>query len=325
MRVAEKPPETAAKRGGEPAERLEVGAEAEGERLDRFLRARLPGPSRAALAELLAAGLVRINGRRGQKGTSLHAGDVVEVLAAAAASFTEAEAAPDASVPLCVLYEDAFLIAVDKPAGVPSHPLRAGETGTMAGALLARYPELAGVGYGKLEPGLLHRLDTETSGVLLAARSAEAFERLRELHERGGIDKGYLALCAGRLARTGVQHGYLDASAKRVRVEHDFFVGGKPIETEIVRAEPYAHGALSLVEVRVSFAARHQVRAHLAALGHPIAGDATYGGPALPGLRRHFLHAGSVAFSHPWTGARVTITAPLPSDLRALLDSPLKA
>jgi 23S rRNA pseudouridine1911/1915/1917 synthase len=287
-----------------------VEAASDGERLDRFLRQRLPGLSRAALAELIKGRAVRVNGRRASKGQLLHAGDRVET------DPLEQEPGVDAELPLRILHEDAWLVAVDKPAGVPSHALRLGERGTIASALLARYPEMATVGHRRLEPGLLHRLDTDTSGVLVAARDAVSFEHLRAAHARAEIDKRYLALCSGRL-EPQTARGFLCADQRRVRVQDEASARAKPIETEIVSSE--TRGEFSLVCVRVPKAARHQVRAHLAALGHPIAADAVYGGAALPGLAHHFLHASDVAFLHPMTQRTLRIHAELPPELAAVL------
>jgi 23S rRNA pseudouridine1911/1915/1917 synthase len=294
---------------------ITVAAEFEGERIDRFLRHAGRAGSRKALAEQLEGGAIRVNGVRMKKGHRLRAGDVIS-----GPPSHEGGALPDPDQPLEVLFEDAAVVVVNKPAGVPSHPLRPDERGTVASGLVARFPEMAGVGYRPLEPGILHRLDTETSGVLLAARSATAFRALSLAHKRGEIDKRYLALCSGRLQAPQLVRAYLAADRRRVRVTDDFIEGAKPIETEIVRAE--AHGELSLVEVRVPFAARHQVRAQLAALGHPLAGDTLYGGPALEGLGRHFLHASEIEFPHPTSGERIRVKAELPVDLRTALEPP---
>jgi 23S rRNA pseudouridine1911/1915/1917 synthase len=290
-----------------------VTAEYDGERIDRFLRRAGRSASRAALAEQLERGEIRVNGARFKKGQRVRAGDRVSGVRETRPPAAE----PDPELPLEVLHEDAWLVVANKPAGVPSHPLRGEERGTLASALLARYPEMAGVGHAALEPGILHRLDTGTSGVLLAARDAETFRALHEAHQRGELDKHYLALCSGQLQAPRRVHGYLRADRKRVRVDADPFEGAKPIETELLRAE--AHGELCLVEVRVPFAGRHQVRAQLAALGHPIAGDTLYGGPQLPGLTRHFLHASELGLRHPRTGQRLRVQAPLPADLEAQL------
>jgi 23S rRNA pseudouridine1911/1915/1917 synthase len=285
---------------------------AAGERLDRFLRRRLPSLSRAALAELIKGKAVRVNGRSASKGQLLRAGDRI----ATDPLQSEPRPAPDSELPLSILYEDAWLVAVDKPAGVPSHALRFGERGTVASALLARYPEMAAVGHRSLEPGLLHRLDTDTSGILVAARDAATFERLRAAHTRAEIDKRYVALCWGR-AQPRIAHGFLRADQRRVRVQSEALPRGKPIETEIVSVE--LRGELSLVTVRVAIAARHQVRAHLAALGHPIAADHLYGGAPLPGLRHQFLHASEVTLLHPVSNQSLHLRSELPSDLAAVL------
>jgi 23S rRNA pseudouridine1911/1915/1917 synthase len=290
-----------------------IDAEGAGERFDHFLRRHLPMLSRAARHELIERGGVRVNGRVAPKGSPLRAGDRVECVVPVD---TSGRPAASANFSLRVLYEDRWLVAVDKPAGVPSHALRAAESNTIASALLARYPEMADVGHRALEPGLLHRLDTDTSGILLAARDSESFDRLREAHVRGEIDKRYLALCAGAPS-SQLASGFLRADRRRVRVEPQAFEGAKPVQTAIALLETL--GRFALIEVRVGFAARHQVRAHLAALGHPLVGDALYGGENLPGLSRHFLHAGRVELSHPWQAQRLQLTAELPAELSALL------
>lgn len=289
-----------------------VTAEHDGERIDRFLRLLGPGASRAALSEQLERGEIRVNGARSKKGQRLHAGDRVS----GTRVNRPAVAQPDPQ-PLDVLHEDAWLVIANKPPGMPSHPLRAEERGTLASALLARYPEMAGVGHSALEPGILHRLDTDTSGAMLAARDAKTFHSLHAAHRRGEFDKRYLALCSGQLQAPRSVHGYLRADRKRVRVDAEPFEGARPIETEILSAK--AQGEFSVVEVRVPFAARHQVRAQLAALGHPIAGDATYGGKQIASLTRHFLHASEIAFEHPHTQRALRVRAPLPADLQRAL------
>jgi 23S rRNA pseudouridine1911/1915/1917 synthase len=140
---------------------------------------------------------------------------------------------------------------------------------------------------------------------------------LKALHGRGELDKHYLALCHGRLAAPQRLDGYLRADQRRVRIEPVPVEHARSITTELLHSEP--HGALSLVEVRVAFAARHQIRAQLAALGHPLAGDALYGGASLPGLTRHFLHASSLRFRHPVTHDELQLSAALPEELRAVL------
>jgi 23S rRNA pseudouridine1911/1915/1917 synthase len=292
---------------------ITVTPEFSGKRVDHWLRSVLPQWSRAARAELIAAGGVRVEGRALRKGDVLAAGDRVEILAE-----TVAQAAADPALPLRILYEDAELVAIDKPAGVPSHALRWSERGTIASALLARYPEMRGIGHAPLEAGLLHRLDTDTSGILLAARNAASFARLSALHARGAFQKQYLALVAGQPDASRFGRAYLRADQRSVRVELEPFDGAKPIDTQLVSSRVL--GAWSLVCVQVALAGRHQVRAHLARLGHAIAGDAQYGGAALPGLTRHFLHASQVLVPQP----QLVLNAPLPCELEAVL-SPLTA
>ncbi len=239
---------------------------------------------------------------------------------------TDFAALPDPALALHIVYEDGALVAVDKAPGVPSHPLRPDEVGTVANALVARYPEMAGIGWSPREPGLVHRLDTDTSGLLLAARTPAAFERMRDALRAGRIDKRYLALCAGRVVAPQIIDLPLanhPRDARRVVAcitEADIArLRPRPAETEVLRVERV--GDLSLVEVRAKSARRHQVRAHLAALGHALAGDTLYGGPDVTGLERHFLHASALEVVHPTTGAPLHLAAELPADLRAVLDA----
>jgi 23S rRNA pseudouridine1911/1915/1917 synthase len=294
---------------------LVVSATAAGQRLDRWLCDSVAGLSRAGARRLIDEGEVRLNGRRARPGHRLQAEDRVRVPEHAGANVAHAE--PELGLRVC--YEDAHLLAVDKPAGMPCHPLRPGERGTLAGALLARYPELAGVGYSPAEPGIVHRLDTDTSGLVLAARDAETFARLREQLEREQLDKRYLALCAGAPAAPSVHGAWLSARGPTVRIEREPFASAVEVTTELLSAS--ARGGLSLVEVRVHRARRHQIRAHLALLGHAIAGDARYGGPALPGLQRHFLHASEILLRHPHSGEPLQLRAPLAPELQAAWDA----
>jgi 23S rRNA pseudouridine1911/1915/1917 synthase len=292
-----------------------AGDEAEGQRLDRFLCDRAPTLGRAGARRVIGAGMVRVNGRLAVPGQRLHAGDRVEL-----AALPDSNAAqPDPAVALRVVHEDAWLVIVDKAAGVPTHPLRPGELGTLASGLLARYPEMADVGYSRREPGIVHRLDTQTSGLVLAARDAETFAALRALLESGAIDKRYVALCAGALQAPALLEGWLSAQGKHVSVREQPFASARRVQTELLSAQ--AVGAFSLVEVRVHVARRHQIRAQLAALGHPIVGDQAYGGAPWPGLARHFLHASELRFAHPHGGRELSARAELPEELGALLAS----
>jgi 23S rRNA pseudouridine1911/1915/1917 synthase len=299
--------------------RFEAGVDADGQRLDRFVCTQVPALGRASARRAIEAGDVRVNGRRAVPGQRLRAGDVVELALALGPGASPSAALPDPDAPLCVVYEDAFLVCADKPAGMPAHPLAPGERGTLASALLGRYPELAQVGYSTREPGIVHRLDTGTSGLMLAARDRDTFEALRGQLQCGAIDKRYLALCAGTPAAPVEHEAWLSARGRRVSVRPSPFAGAERVRTELLSAQRARDFTLACVRVHV--ARRHQIRAHLAALGHAIAGDELYGGRALPGLTRHFLHASELHLPHPRTGAALSITSPLPADLQAVLAS----
>jgi 23S rRNA pseudouridine1911/1915/1917 synthase len=280
-------------------------------RLDHYLRERVPGLSRRQLMSLFHAGHVRVNGRLASKGARVQSGDRIELDGIPA----ETGPAADFDVSLRIIYEDRQLVAVDKPAGMPSHALRVGERGTVVSALLARYPELRGVGYREQESGLVHRLDGDTSGVLLAARDQATFETLRAAHERDEFGKRYLALVRGQPVPQ-VLRGYLRADQRTVRVRSEPFAEAKAVAMELLTSERY--GDFALVCVRLSRAARHQVRALLAAKGHPIAGDQQYGGDSLSGLDRHFLHASELSF--PYQNERLQLQAALPLELTSVLE-----
>ncbi len=307
---------------------LSVTAEHAGKRLDRYLVDALPELSRARVRALLDDGAVRVNGRRLRKGDVLAEGDAVVV----SGELPQADFTPlaDPSVAVVVRHEDAAVVVLDKPAGVPTHPLRPDEKGTLANGIVHAYPETREVGYRRREPGVLHRLDTDTSGLVVVARTAEAFDALRADMKAGKVTKRYLALVEGRVATEGsvdlplVPHR---KDPKRVEVvtEHVRLRAGTKTHEAHTRYRPVRSlGEFTLVEVELESAFRHQVRAHLAVIGHPLAGDRLYRGPALPddlgaALDRHFLHASEVVFRHPTTGAEVRVTSPLPDDLAAVV------
>jgi 23S rRNA pseudouridine1911/1915/1917 synthase len=236
-----------------------------------------------------------------------------------------------------VRYEDPWVAVVDKPAGMPTHPLRPDETGTLANAILARYPETLEIGFARREPGLLHRLDTDTSGLVIVARKPEAFEHLRAASREGRVTKRYSALVEGEVVAEGrvdyplVPHRKdpkrVEAVTPNVRLRagtrtHEAHTRYRPVRTFRV-----AHGegvaVYTLLEVELETAFRHQVRVHLATVGHPLVGDALYRGPmpeAAMGLARHFLHASEVSFPHPRDGAPTRVTSPLPDDLAGFLE-----
>lgn len=282
-----------------------------GERIDRFIGARLK-LSRSKLKALFDEQAVRVNGRRVKKGESLAAGATVEV----EHDDSPVDAQADATLELNVLWEDESLAFVNKPAGVPCQPLAAGETGTVANALIARYPDMARVGDDPREAGLCHRLDVETSGVLLAAKTRPMWEAMRRAFSaEREVDKRYLALCCGPLADEGVIEVPLEHAGDHVRP--GLGGEGRPARTEFkVRSR---RGAYSLVDVKLITGVLHQVRAHLAAIGAPIVGDSLYDGPPEPGLSRFFLHAFSLGVVHPLTHLELKVESPLPAELAAVV------
>jgi 23S rRNA pseudouridine1911/1915/1917 synthase len=297
---------------------LTVEAGEAGLRLDVFLVRRGLFASAAACRRFLSApgARVLVQGRPARKGKRLQAGQQVELPVEGEEQTAAFALEPDASLPLRVLYEDEALVGVDKPAGVPSHPLRAGERGTLASALAARFPECASASPDPREGGLVHRLDVGTSGVLIAARRRELWTPLRESLGQGACEKIYLAEVAGHATAMVV-----DAPIGRVgrRGDHVRVGTGRGLleaRTEIRVRQGRAE--TTLIEARLSRGRPHQVRVHLSHAGWPVLGDPIYGDDAarrlaealgVQGLR---LHAASVRFTHPVTGAPIAIEAPPP-------------
>jgi len=291
-------------------------------RVDLLVAGRLAGQGRRRVAALFAAGRVRVDGRVARKGLHVPAGAVVEVLGEDVPGATGdigpevmIAVVPEAALALPVLHVDAALVVVSKPPGMPSHPLRPGERGTAANALVARWPECAGLGRDPREAGLVHRLDTDTSGVLAAARTQPAWVAVRAAFARGEVHKRYLALVHGVPSGAGCEVALVHRGNRMAAAR-----GGEPGALPAVTRWQVRErlGAFSLLECTAHTGRMHQVRVHLAQAGAPIAGDRTYGPAAtlpddLP-LRGHFLHALSITLPHPLTGALLTIEAPLPPD-----------
>ena len=299
----------------------------DGTRLDKATVELAAGKlSRAKVKRAIDAGEVRVNGRRRPKGALVAKGDRITLEGVAADS--DDRAVPDPSAPLTVRFESSKVVVVDKPAGKPTAPLRPGETGTLANALLARYPELAGVGYSSREPGLLHRLDTDTSGLVVVARSEEAFEALKGALKDGRITKHYLLVCESEgLADDGTIAFPIASHPKDQRrvlaCIHPRDVmrnAPRPASTAFRVRERGPKWAL--VEVEVSRALRHQIRAHFAATDHPLVGDALYGGAVVEGLGRHALHASRVAFDGDGDKElRFDVASELPEELARLVSA----
>ena len=281
------------------------------ERLDHWLRGALPGLSRRLVHALIADGSVRIDGRRARKGDLVQTGMRVTLPALPVL-------APNSGLPLTVLHEDAELVAIDKPGGVPSHPLDPRERDTIANALLARYPDTA-----PLAGGLAHRLDTGTSGVLLAARSAEMWAQLRAAFRAKTVTKRYLAITSGvapDAITVDLPLGHHPSDRRRMVPAR---AGERSWAARSDVGRIATDGTVSLVAVTMRTGVTHQIRVHLAHLGHPVLGDPLYGGPAC-GLPegRHALHA--AALELPSIGGReaLSIESPLAADLESLLPRP---
>lgn len=310
--------------------KFEVSEGDVGSRLDKLLVVRIEGLGRAAAKRLFDEGRVSLlpsgksRPRKAAKGDVAAQGDVVLVEIDEQAS---AAAVPDPEAPLNVVLERDDLVVIDKPAGQPSAPLEPGERGTVANAVLARYPELAAIGFSPREPGLVHRLDTETSGLLLIARTRAAFDTLSRALKEGRLDKRYHLLCSGGdLPEKGTIEIPLAPHPKdRRRVYpcvHPRDVARyapRPAVTEYTRKR--ACGDLWLVEARAAKAGRHQIRVHFAAIGHPLAGDTLYGGPEVSGLSRHALHAASIVWGGDAQVPAFHVISPLPEDMRRIVES----
>jgi 23S rRNA pseudouridine1911/1915/1917 synthase len=273
-------------------------------RLDAFLARRLASLSRREIIGLITSGGVRLNGRPGKKGARVAAGDTVT--APLMTSLT-----PNATIPVRVVYNDDALIVLDKPAGVPCVALRHGETGTVANFLLAHFPETATAGPRPLESGLVQRLDTDTSGLLLAARSPYAYAALREQFRARTVEKYYLALVEGQVHGKGTVTLSLAPSGPQGRFMRVVPLGeGQKAET--IYAPVVSFPGHTLLRLKITTGVRHQIRVHLAALGHPIVGDTRYGSSA--GGSRLCLHAETLTCISPATGQRVTCTSPAPRE-----------
>jgi 23S rRNA pseudouridine1911/1915/1917 synthase len=291
----------------------------DGVRADHFLAEQLPGASRKTLAAAFAEGRVRAAGRRLKKGDRLLRGQELELVG----ELVDAQRVAPVSqpeLPLELLHVDDALLAVAKPVGLATHPLVAGELGTLASAVVARHPECASASVWAREGGAAHRLDTGTSGVVLFARTRAAYLALRASFAAHAVHKTYLALVVGTVTRDGELDAAI-ATRGDVAVVDDDDPEAQPARTSWRPLERL--GAVTLVECATDTGRLHQVRVHLAHAGHPIVGDRRYGigGVDLPSVTGHFLHASAITLPHPVTGAPFTISAPLPADREALLAS----
>lgn len=294
---------------------LVVPADCPAMRLDQFVVREVPGTSRRHLRDVA----LRLNGRLARHSAQVHPGDIVSVPEELLAT---PELAANAALSLPILYGDSDLLAVDKPAGVASVALRADDTQTVASFLVGAYPETRAAG-GPLEGGLVHRLDHETSGVLLAARSAEAYGALRQQFSSHAVEKTYLALVLGDVPEEGeveLPIAHDPRRAERMVACRDAAtaekLGARPARTHYRPIVRYQRATLLRVAMRSGV--RHQVRVHLAAIEHPIAGDRLYGAAATM-IARQALHASRIRLRHPRSGEALEIESPIPPEFEAAM------
>ena len=296
-----------------------VTASDAGKRVDLFLRDQMPLYSRARLQSWIRGGRVVADGVPLKSSYLLRGNETIEVEPVA---LPPLRATPEA-LPLVILYEDDDVVAVDKPAGMVVHAGAGCKTGTLVNALLHRFETLSGLG-GELRPGIVHRLDRFTSGVILAARHDLAHRRLAAQFMARSTEKTYIALVHGHLAKDQgrIEKPIARDPIKRIRMTARL-ERGRAALTEYRVLRRYEPG-FTLVEVRIHTGRTHQIRVHFASLGHPVAGDQLYGAPAKiknrPPLNRYFLHAHRIKFEHPMTGKTLTIESPLPAELERWLE-----
>lgn len=294
-------------------------------RLDAYLAGRLPELSRSRVVSLLEAGRVWLNGRVPRKSESLVTGDLIEVeLPAPEPTGLEAEA-----IPLEIVYEDRDLAVVEKPAGLVVHPAPGHRRGTLVHALLHHLTDLSGIG-GELRPGIVHRLDRDTSGLLLVAKNDESHRRLSAALKRREVARRYLVASWGHLRGEEEEVSAPIGRSPTQRQRMAVVEGGRPALTRFRRLERWVGADLLRAELETG--RTHQIRVHLASIGHPVVGDAVYGAGAGRGMSgvvrgwareferrvpRQFLHAAELGFRHPRSGEWLEFESPLPADLSA--------
>src|SRR6266850_3741989 len=311
---------------------INVPEDSDGVRLDRFLASVLADLSRSHIQRLIKDGHIQVAGRTAKSNQPVKTGQAISVDVP-----EPVNPAPVAeALPLPILYQDADLIVVDKPAGMVVHPAAGHESGTLVNALLHHVDDLSGIG-GEKRPGIVHRLDRGTSGVMVVAKHDKAHEELaRQFHDRE-VEKEYIALVwgevmAGRridapIGRDPVNRKKMSAVGPRAE-DSARARRSREAVTRIVRADHFGR-TLTLAHVAIHTGRTHQIRVHLSAIGHPIVGDPLYGGVhrRVPGdlravthLTRPFLHAARLVITHPTEKRRMEFTSPLPDDLQHVLD-----
>jgi 23S rRNA pseudouridine1911/1915/1917 synthase len=305
---------------------LIVGDDAAGARLDSFLASLFHEVSRTRIQRAIEDGDIIVNDRVVKSSYRLRAGDQIEI------DLPEpppVELTPE-PLPLSIVFEDDDLVVVDKPSGMVVHPGAGIESGTLANALVHHFNELSGSA-GRIRPGIVHRIDKETSGLLIVAKNDLAHEKLSDQFRDRLVFKMYIALVYGRMSQ---RRGEIEARIGRSphnRTRMAVLAGGagRPAHTLFEVSETY--NEFTLLKVQIKTGRTHQIRVHMAHIGHPIVGDATYGQgrenmvrdahtrSRVRGLGRHFLHSAHLGFTHPRTGEHMEFTSPLPAELREFL------
>ena len=308
------------------AQLLTINAEEAGTRLDSFLASRIIEVSRTRIQRAIEDGDVLVNERAVKPSYRLRAGDHIEI---DLPDPPPVELAPE-PISLSVIHEDDDLIVVDKPAGMVVHPGAGVESGTLANALVYHFNALSETA-GRTRPGIVHRIDKETSGLLVVAKNDLAHERLSDQFRDRQVFKLYVALVYGRMSQG---HGEIEArigrsSHNRTRMAVLRGGAGRTAHTIFQVAEAYSE--FTLLKVQIKTGRTHQIRVHMAHVGHPVVGDAAYGGgrensirdtamkQRIRALGRHFLHSAELAFTHPRTGDRLEFSSPLPPELKEFL------
>jgi 23S rRNA pseudouridine1911/1915/1917 synthase len=293
---------------------LEPNPADRGKRLDQFLRERLPQYSRARLQDWIEQGRVLVNGSAEKRSYLLKGAERIDVEPGELAPL---RATPE-DIPLEVLYEDADVIAINKPAGMVVHTGAGQHSGTLVNAVLHRFGKLSTAG-GDLRPGIVHRLDRFTSGVILIARNDAAHRNLAGQFASREVEKIYLALVHGRVKNDqgSINTPIARDPIRRIRMTARLATGRKASTSYQVLKR---FDKFTFLEVKIGTGRTHQIRVHLASIGHPVVGDKLYGAPAST-LGRYFLHARQITFSSPSSGERITLSAPLPQDIEDYLVS----
>jgi 23S rRNA pseudouridine1911/1915/1917 synthase len=307
--------------------RIQVSAESAGDRLDAFIATAITDLSRSRAVQLIADGQVRLNGQAARKSERVEAGDMVEVHLPPPVS---SEVVPEA-IPLEILYEDADLVVLTKPAGLVVHPAPGHQSGTLVNALLHHIDDLSGIG-GVKRPGIVHRLDKDTSGLMIVAKHDQAHRNLASALKRREIRRVYLAACWGHLSADRLSVDAPVGRSSRDRKRMAVREGGRSALTHFERIARWP--AADLVRAQLETGRTHQIRVHLAHIGHPVVGDPVYGTAGARGISgrdrawaaelerrvpRQFLHAQRLDLVHPRTREPMTFESPPPPDLAAVL------